>query len=251
MAHDLFESPKFLVRQTRERVSELYLACEAIFANQRSTRVTEIHAHTGKKTFKVKYSARLTDRERHIVASAVLDLRHALDQVACAAVEALTGADAGLIYFPIAANANDLRGRLKKSFPAEIHAALERSKAYPGGNDLLCALAKAAHSKHRASCKVAANVIFTTMHDLRYVNAYAYELPPLWDAEENEMILGSTAPDGHIEGNFNPTFYVAFDKAGPLDGFEVFDTLGKACDMIEALTADVEGATLQALAERG
>ena len=164
-----FESPKFLVQQTRESLDEFRALCSGLFSGECYTHVIDVDPKTANKTFKIKFNRPLPGRARHIASTAISDLRHALDQAMCSAVTMLTGEDIIDVYFPFATNPHDLKGRLRtakyQKLPQEILALLESFEpypsgtGYPGGNALLANLSKTAGpNKHQVSCKISGQV---------------------------------------------------------------------------------------------
>ncbi|MCG8273111.1 hypothetical protein MIC97_16555 [Aquamicrobium sp. NLF2-7] len=257
----LFESPKFLVNQTGENLAELDRIIRDLFARYGGRRIVEVDPKTGDKIFKIVFGGELPTNTRHIVASAINDLRHALDQATCAAIEAITGNEPGLIYFPIAANPNDLEGRVGK-FPPEIRDAFLGFQSYPtgewytGGNDLICDLSKAAQRKHRICCKIGGQVTRISGagradggHISTRNGATAY-LPPRWDITKNEMILGISGPEGHLNYDVDITFYVALYDAGPLTGAPAIASLSQLRTVVSDIVLSLEAETEHILCAR-
>ena len=73
---DLFESPKYLISQTRENLDEFDEICNTIFEGNCYTDVVDIDSETGNKTFKIKFNRTVPQRARHIAATAISDLKH-------------------------------------------------------------------------------------------------------------------------------------------------------------------------------
>ncbi|QKC96049.1 hypothetical protein EB231_16085 [Mesorhizobium sp. NZP2298] len=244
---DPFESPLFLIAQTKENLSEFDIACKALFKSDRGTSVVDINPKTGNKTFKIKFTGRVSGRIRHIAATAISDLRHALDQAAVASVKAITKADAGLIYFPFATNPNDLMGRLKQSYPNEIHPTFLWCKPYPtgegykGGNDLLTQFSKASGpNKHQITCKIGGHISRFSVDSIKYQGLVGEALiPPIWDIDQNELVIGTTAPSGHIDYNFEMSFYVALADAGQLSGHPASPTLHTLLATVEDIVLSI------------
>lgn len=229
----LFDSPKFLVSQTLENLDEFDTLCQPIFKDNCYSNVIDVDPESGNKTFKVKFNRKVPGKARHIAATAISDLRHALDQAACASVRALTGADPSLLYFPFATNPNDLMGRLRKSFPDELHPVFvsfqpfPTGEAYEGGNKLLSDFGKTAGpNKHQVTCKVGGRITEFQADSVQGTGGIIeMGLPPRWDIDNNELIVGITFPNGHIDYNFGISFYVALAQAGPLSGAPASDVL--------------------------
>ena len=254
---DPFDSPKFLVRQTQASVAELKTMLDAIFATNPKRRIVEVDPQTGNKTFKIVFGGVIPDKVRHIAATAITDLRHALDQAFCAAVVTLTNADPASLYFPISRNKADLQGRLTKSgMPSEMHPIFLGFQSYPtenvtdGGNDALCALAKAAQGKHRISCQVRGSI--TTMHIGSVSASYviSQSVPPVWDSVKNEIVLAVTKPAGHFNGDFVVTFDVTLSNAGPLTGYDAVPTLHGLSGMVESIVLGIEAEAVRLLKDR-
>jgi hypothetical protein len=252
-----FESPKFLIRQTRANREEFATIIRAHFAANPCHRRTDVDPKTGYKTYKVVLGGPLPDRARHIAASGITDLRHALDQATCIAVEIITGADPGLIYFPFAANPNDLRGRLAKTIPTELHSVFEGFQPYPtgagyaGGSDNLCKLSKAAQLKHRISCSTGASMQTLKPGDITIFKAEFYF--PLFrrDRTNGDLIIGVAAPDGYIDGDFDMTFFIGFQDAGPLTHEPIEGVLAELSTAVEGIVLGLEAETARIVAARG
>jgi hypothetical protein len=256
----LFESPKFLVNQTRENLAEFDRITRELFARHGGRRIVQVDPKTGNKTFKIVFGGELPPKTRHIVASAINDLRHSLDQATCAVVEAITGNDPGLIYFPIAANPNDLKGRVGK-FPPEIRNVFLGFQSYPtgegydGGNDPICALAKAAQRKHRVSCNIGGRVVSVGGGHGGWSiqtgpDTIECTIPPRWDITKNELILGVTKANGYINYDVDMTFYVALYDAGPLTGQPAAAVLSKLASIVGGIIGTLEAETARILRGR-
>ncbi|RWP66251.1 hypothetical protein [Mesorhizobium sp.] len=238
---DPFESPLFLIARTKENLSELDAACNALFDGDCSASVVDIDPKTGNKTFKLKFTRKIPGRIRHIAATALSDLRHALDQASVASVKAITKEEPDLLYFPFAANPNDLVGRLRKSFPDEIHPTFLWCTPYPtgegykGGNDLLAQFSKASGpNKHQITCKIGGHISTFRSDSFRAIGTVSeIRIPPAWDIDENELVIGTTTPWGYIEYNFQMSFYVALAEAGQLTGQPASPALHTLLDTVE------------------
>ena len=251
----LFESPKFLISQTRENLCELDLICREFLTRSNGRRVVEKDPVTGNKTFKIIFRELIPAKARHIVATAVNDLRHALDQATCAIVGAVTGADLGLIYFPIATNPNDLQGRVGK-FPIELGNVFLGFQSYPpgvgylGGNAPICSLAKAAQRKHRVSCGLSGRVSQMAINEIRVTEKIDFRMPPDWDPVKNEMMLAITGPDGNLNYDVKLEVFMAFYDAGPLTGEPVEACLRALLLEVETIVSALEAEASRILAGR-
>lgn len=252
---DPFESPRFLIRQTEMEVAELLRLFQGWVATNPVRREIETDHLTGRKTFKGVFPTRLPERMRKICATAIIDLRHSLDQATCAALETVTGARSGLVYFPIATSPNDLAGRIDK-FPSELRPAFSSFRSYPTseahgpGNDLVCALAKAAQQKHRISCGVAGFAAEVRSPDGRYGRIKfdpdgdgTFSIIPRWDPEKNEMILATSGPNGSLMYDMSIKVQLSLTDAGPLTGAPAISILTSLCREVSAIVATLESET--------
>ena len=244
-----FDDPLFLVNQARNNIAEFETICERFFAENIGRQRIDIDPETGNKTFKFVFEANLPERGRHICNTCIGDMRHALDQAACIAFESITGTEApDKLYFPITTHPNDLIGRLTQFFPPELHPVFKRlepyptSARYPGGTDLLCDLSSAAQNKHRLVPKIGGRIISASgpikAEEIIWLNPR-----PVWDIANNELVFGTTRPNGYIDANINISFYIAFYQAGPLSGRPANSTLREITDMVERFVSEVAAET--------
>jgi hypothetical protein len=64
-----FESPEFLISQTRENLAKLDRKFRSLFEGEFHRNVTEIDSKTGHKTFKIKFTKSVTAEQRHLAAT--------------------------------------------------------------------------------------------------------------------------------------------------------------------------------------
>lgn len=252
---DLFNSPKFLIRQTRDNVAEFTRICDAFFKAHPGRSVVETNPKTGEETHKFCFGEPFPDRLREIAFNGIMNMRLALDQAACKAFEAITKRDApDSLYFPIATNAADLKGRVKQHFPPELHATFEGFKSYPTGNDtpgdIVCDMNKAARRKHRIVCGISAQVESWSFNETLVIPA-GTRFPILeWDARNDELIIAVVPRNGRFHAKFDISFFVCFNDAGPLTTAPVIGALGPIADAVEKIVLDIERDTLAILASR-
>jgi hypothetical protein len=256
MTDDPFESPKFLIAQTRENIAEFDTIRQRFFELNPGKAVVDREPKTGNKVYKMTFGQPLPAKLRSIAAAGIVDLRHSLDQATCAAFEQVTGRAAGdRLYFPFAGNPNDLRGRLSKDIPPELHPAFLSFESYPtgqgysSGSDLLCDLSKAAQRKHRISARIGAQV-----SNMRFTNGMipggVVIRPAHWDSGKQELILATGPPDRDITAQVEVSHYVSFDDAGPLTGRPIIEVLTDLADRVGKIVSDLENATNRILAAR-
>jgi hypothetical protein len=246
---DPFESPKFHIRQTRASAAEFQAIVRAFFQGRKWTRIIEVDPKTGDKTFKLTISDPLPDRLRDIASSGIVNLRHALDQAACAAFSIVTETDApDTLYFPIASHLNDLKGRLRKSYPPELHTVFAALQPYPTGMDLICDLNTAARRKHRLTCRIGGKVVSTS--NLRSTHVRQLAWPFEWNVAKNELILGRTTAEGDINDDVQIGFHVTLYDAGSLTGRALPSVLNDLATVVEQVVHALEAGTNLILAER-
>ncbi|WP_439574169.1 hypothetical protein [Phreatobacter sp.] len=245
---DAFESPRFLLTQSSENISKFEGLCEAFLTKNGYTNVVDIEPETGNKVFKVAFRNPLPAKARHLATTALNDIRHALDQAACAAVAVVTGAEPGDVFFPKGETPSDLLGRLRRKIPTELHPIFQSFETYPtqngapGGNHTLCALIEAAGpNKHSVTYKVGGRITQYRDDNIRGTNVISIGLPPEWDWDKNEMIIGVTAPNGHLDYQFKIAGLVAFGPSRgltgvPVTGFlrQAFTEVSRVVDALEA-----------------
>ena len=242
----IFADPLLLVNQAHCNITEFEEICDRFFADNNGAQRIDVDPQTGNKTFKFVFEGALPERARYLCHSCITDLRHALDQATCIAFERVTGTPAHeRLYFPITSHPNDLRGRVTKDFPPELHSVLMGLEAYPtspnyeGGSDILCGLSTAAQDKHRLVPKVGAVITSFWGGGITGSCIVKYTMPPRWDFANNELIIGVTTAEGNIEANFNLAFYVAFDQPGPLKGRPINSTIREMIDTVEKCVTEI------------
>ena len=249
---DPFESPLFLISQTKENLAEFDALCSPVFKGAASSNIVEIDPKSGNKTYKIKFTRQIPGKARHIAASAVSDLRHALDQAAVASVKTLTGVNPEKLYFPFAANPNDLAARLRSRFPDQIHPTFLSFETYPtgkgytGGNDTLAALSQSSGpNKHQITCKVGGRIHKLNANSIRGEGRIiSMSFPPVWDIDQNELVVGVAAPSGIIHYDLKIYFYVALADAGKLSGAPALHILSALTELVDRIVLAIRTDTL-------
>lgn len=251
-----FESPRFLLSQTRKKITEFEAITSAAIKHGRHSTVIDVDPKTGNKTYKVVFHWSVPDEARHIAATAISDIRHALDQSLCSSAESLTGIEPDKLYFPFATNMKDLAGRIAKPIPSELHPFVCSLKPYPSGewgdgNDLLCQLSKSSGgNKHRVTCSAVGQVVGILADMFEIDKAIEVRLPPAWDTRKNEMILGTVAPDGNLKAKFQLTFYIGFGDAGQLTGQSVTGVVNNLLPIANRIVDGFEAETVRIIGAR-
>jgi hypothetical protein len=257
---DPFESPKSLIRHAREDLEEFKAICKsAVTGHDCYANVTDVDPHTGNKTFKIKFTGTIPSRARYTASNILNNLRHSLDQTLVASVEELTGRRSGELYFPIAANPNDLAGKLTSRIPPELHLVIQRFEPYPsgngyvGGNNFLCAVTKTAGpNKHQITLSpcldVSPHIGFAQMSADGVIDGI--DLPLHWDIANNEAILGVTTPNGYISYDFQISFQIAFGDAGPLFRQPIIPVFHEFAGVAESIVLGLEAETLRLMRAR-
>ena len=199
----------------------------------------------------------LPDKARHVAATGIIDLKHALDQAACAAFQIVTGREPDGVYFPFATNPKDLRGRLAKMMPPELHPVLEGFQAYPtgpghpGGSDHLCTLSKVANQKHRISCGIGHSINEIGGEGWSATHAVTVYFPfPKWDGENGELIFAVVKPHGDFRANLRGTMQVGFEHAGAFNGEAVDAVLKELATIVEGIVLGLEAETERIVSSR-
>jgi len=252
LGHDTFESPKFLLTQTRGAIVRFGQIAEAYFEANHAERTVSVDPKTGWKTYKATFANPLPAELRHIAFTAVNDLRHALDQILCTSVEAITGRVATRSdYFPIGGDPRDFEAKLRV-VPDGLKQVFRdfqvypRSAQYDGGDDLLCDLSKAAQRKHRLSCRIGA--VVAAMDGGGTIDfdpdGGSMSLFPQWNIHTQELIYGTTGPKGHLIHTLRLSGFLVYYDAGPLTGRSVVDITNDIIDRVESILRTVEHETL-------
>ena len=184
---------------------------------------------TGHKTYKLVVGNILSDDAERWTNQAIANMRHGIDQAVCAAWEcAKLGEPPDRLYYPIRNSFADLKGTLAKEPYSQLgehfHTAIKAMHPYPAvdgnpGNAAFVALSKAAQKKHRVVCKVLGKVQSVNISSGRFRNMVSNPIAiPTWDIEKGEIVLGTTAADGHMDLNIKLGLNITSGGAGPLDG---------------------------------
>lgn len=251
-----FESPRFLIRQTRANLAEFKSVCDAFFKANPADYVVDTDPNSGEQIHKFRFGNPLPDKARHIAATAINDMRHALDQIATISFEIVTGIDAPRsLYFPIGTNENDLRGRVRKDFPTELHSVFQMFQFKETGNRfnttaILQDLSKAARNKHRITLNLSGRAFETSFNQIFMSAGTEFFFEPVWDTRNNEFVVARVPAGGHLHHDIQITFFVSFSDAGPIDGFEVMRALTDLCDAVEWILDTVEGEVSKILSVR-
>ncbi len=254
-----FESPKFLLSQTYENLQEFQRICNAVFSGDCGTHITEVDPETGNKTYKIKFTRHIPGRARHIIATAISDLRHTLDQAACDAIHVITEQRPDrVIYFPFATNPNDLAGRLAKNFPHEIHPVFlsfetyPTGPGYPGGDALLSTFAKiSGPNKHQVTCRAGGRIADFSAESV-WCDGLVLDMafPPQWNIHDNELVLAIVEPNATLHYDFKVAFYVALHEAGELSGRPALDTLSTIANKVSKIVYTLETTTMKIASTR-
>lgn len=251
-----FESPKYLLDHVNKDLQKLITINKEAFATGAYQHIVDREPKTGHKRFKVKFTGTIPSDARYLANNIITNARHSLDQALAASVEILTGKPAGLIYFPFSNSLADLRGRLKsrayQTVPVALRPILEGFQPYPrgegyiGGNDFLCAIAKAnGPNKHQITLTPGFAMGPQTYIRALEVKGYAYEVivPPVWDMANGELIIAITADDAEVRYDLQTTFHIAFGDAGPLFRQPVIPALHKFIGIAQSIVLGLEAET--------
>jgi hypothetical protein len=246
---DPFESPRFLIAQISQNIAEFDTIRQRFFDVNPGRLLVDYDVKTGNKVYKITFGQPLPMKLRSIAAAGIVDLRHSLDQATCAAVEQVTGRPASnRLYFPFASNPKDLRGRLSKEIPPELHPTFLAFESYPtghdytGGSDLLCDLSKAAQRKHRISANIDARIANMSFYN-GVIPGGVVIGPHQWDGRKNELMIATCPRDKDITTQIRVNHFVCFGNAGPLTGRPVIETLLDLTAKVRSIVSDLETST--------
>jgi hypothetical protein len=245
-----FDSANFHLRDVRANLDSLNPEVQAFITQNPYREVIETDPKTGNKTYKLVGPHSVPDKIRSIAVSTIYNLRHTLDQVACAAYEVVTKKSApDKLYFPKGNGRADFEGQVKKNFPNELFDVLMRSENYPsaqgvGGNDFICGLFKAAHGKHRVSCNIGATVHSVGFDGLGMAMMFSGGvrpfIPPRRIEGTNDFMLAITKPHAEFQFNGYCEFVVCLDNAGPFTGDELITTLDQLFRIVAAIVGGIQ-----------
>ena len=85
---------------------------------------------------------------------------------------------------------------------------------------------------------------------MKTFNVKQLRVPFEWDVVRNEMIVGITAADGYIDGQFDVLFHVALYDAGPLTGAPAGTTIRDIIELVDQAVSSIADATEKILSVR-
>lgn len=246
-----FESPRFLVQQTKENLLEFKELCAVLFNGEGHSHVVDVDPTTGDKTYKVKFNKPIPGKARYIAGAALNDLKHALDQAMCDVIKVTTDLrDVKDIYFPFGTHPNDLAARVARfqDLPQEIVSLLNGFESYPtgkgysGGDNLLADFSKVVGTnKHQVTCNIRCSIPeFRADSIIGYGLIRELRMPPRWDMANNELIVGIAGPSAHLKYDFEMAVEVVFTNAGVLTGTPVEPVIGALIDRVDKIVSDLE-----------
>lgn len=251
-----FDSPKSLIGHAKEDLAKVVATSNDALRTSRHVEVIDREPETGYKRYKIKFDGKFPTRISYDVNNILNSLRHSLDQSLVASVEALTGKRSGTIYFPLRTTRDDFESwLLSKNFagvPSDLYPILRSFEPYPsgteypGGNDLLCDVAKiVGPNKHQVTIKAGLNLgPQFRLETLRFTGGcYKMGMPPKWDMTNNEMVLATVADDCEITYDLKFEFYVAFGDPGPMFREPVIPVLNKFAAVAERIVLGIEAET--------
>lgn len=205
----------------KEAIDELDSMLESFFANPDvKTIVKEFDADSGEYLLKAKFVMDLPRGARKAT-EALVNTRHSFDQIANAGGRFFGKANFKA-NFPWASDPRDLQRLLEaRKFPQELWPAIKaqepycRSDTYPGGNNLIRALATVANQKHTVGLTVAMQAVGVGYDFVTIRGKGPIGIPvPRWDPVNKEIVLVRSADESlDMKGNGSIEFHVLFKEA--------------------------------------
>lgn len=195
MRDDPFESPKLLMARAQENLLDFRQREKAFFDRKPYARIIDIDPNSGHEVHKLRITAKVPGGLSAVVADALNNIRHALDQSVVASAR-MTNADANVksIYFPICHNGGDLDSAINakcRGVHPEVVSYIRELKPYRGGHLTIWGLSKlAGTNKHQLLTPVAAvaNEAVTVI-GFNPARANDFMPTPSWDGTKNELTL--------------------------------------------------------------
>lgn len=231
-----FDDAKQLLEWAEADINRLQKLCSALIDDVKTERVVDTEPETGNKIFKIILDKKLPPDATRLSTQAILHLRHALDQAACAAWRCSDlGEIPNRLYYPVRTTPNDFEGTMKTEPYARLNEAVidgfRQMQPYPArkgewdGNPHIVALSDAASRKHSMVCKVLGQVGSISISNGLIIGPITDIFDIRWDIENGEMILGKTIPNGQLNYNLSIGLGVTLSGAGKLDGKPLIQNL--------------------------
>jgi hypothetical protein len=242
---DPFQHPRRRLERANNRILRLEEIINDFLKKAQYARCVEMDADGVIEIHSLRIAGRLPSLCEDIAAEALLALRSCLDQAGYASAIAEGKLAPEHTYFPIAHRGspgsldNLVKGNCK-NLPKEIQALFRGFNAYPGGNDVLCALNEMRNAVHTVFAPTVIFIGGRRIHipagstaDWRIID------PPRWDSDKNEIVFLRTPQGTELDYNAQFSLLVAFDEVESVAGVPAVEVLRTIYDEV----ADILAAT--------
>jgi hypothetical protein len=205
---DPFSQPQRRIARAKEHIDELDEGIKLLLAKHPYTVLVETDPKTGNKVHKLKLTESIPPRLRSIAIETAEGLRSALDGFGFASAFLSGNRRLKGTYFPIADTDakidTDIIGRGRcKDIPDEILSIFRSFQPYKAGNPLIWGVNQVANgTKHRALIPIGFMIDRTFIESFKSPGlTIRVDFPPIWDSENDEMVLCVVAPDNKPQYN--------------------------------------------------
>lgn len=245
-----FAPPKQTLGWAQDAIRELSEFLPGFFSSgDIGVTVTQFDPQTGENVLKLRITKPLPAEVTRKITEALGNIRNAFDQATFAAHNIVSGKGNAKVYYPWSQDPTDLNHRLLKIDKRlwdtlKAHEPYGRSDSYPGGDDLIRALATIANKKHTVGLRIGGKAL--QIHSPQFdpgvqIHSIRFALIVPWDTEKNETELIRWKGSGNMNGKYNIGFDVFLEdpilmqSVGAVSALDYFAT--KAHMVIEALQA--------------
>jgi hypothetical protein len=245
---DPFRSPKALVNQAREHRAEFNTRCKAFIDKKPYTQFVEPEPDSDFCLIKVRLTEDFPDAIVAVAADAFNNLRSALDQTVCAALNVLRpNISLANVYFPFGKSAVDLEHAIAKGcakLPPEIAAVIRSFNPHEGGDAVFWSLNALSKAKHRTLFALGPDIDAVEINLLEvFLDDGAEPFHPYWDTTKNELVI-SRARKGRVPGyDLYTSFFVAFGEVEKVKEFPVLPVLDYLTHVVERVIVGIEAET--------
>jgi hypothetical protein len=211
-----FDTSREYVRWARDAIKELQATLSVFVEQSGGGIVIEKDPKTGIVVEKLRFSESIPGGLRRRATESLLHCRHAFDQATFTARNIVSGRSNDSIYYPWAQTPVDLERRLSRLDEQlrdvfRKHEPYPRSDAYPGGNDVIRALARLANNKHTVGLSIIGRILSMKHPEIKGSLDLLEIGLPKWDPEKGEATLMRWKGDAEVTGHYDFEFEVVLD----------------------------------------
>lgn len=247
---DHFSRPKQTIAWAWSAIEELHAELTKFVADQPGEMVNDFDTKPGHRIVKFKFANQLPSTAVRKATEALVNIRHAYDQILYAACATIGATPKKPITFPWAENPVDVRRKLetKGVVPIELWEVIEAQEpyqkgvGYSGGSNGIRRLAKTANSKHTIGIEPIAIPTIVIPPPMSGVLAPGQELSwgMGWDATKKELVLATLPVDFDVSDEYSIGIEVVFDATTAVPGFAVVPALAYFWRRANKFLAEIE-----------